>query len=249
MLAAGRALNLPPIIGHRGAAGLAPENTLAAMRAASRAGAGWVEFDVRLSRDRECVVFHDSSLERICGRRALVSRTSLAELRRCDAGNWFSPEFSGETVPGLGDTLALLRDLGLGANVELKPCGRRNGALAAAIVADLRRHRGPNDPAVLISSFSPALLQRVRQADRNVPLGLLLKPRRRAWRRIARALDCVSIHCSERGLKAGDVQAIKAAGLAAVVYTVNDPARGRELRSWGVNSLITDRPDVLAAAI
>ncbi|MFQ5764458.1 MAG: glycerophosphodiester phosphodiesterase, partial [Rhodospirillales bacterium] len=73
--AAGWRLRLPPVIGHRGAAGLAPENTLAAMRAAGQAGAGWVEFDVRLSRDLECMVIHDATLARTTGRRAPVSRT------------------------------------------------------------------------------------------------------------------------------------------------------------------------------
>ncbi len=247
--AAGSRLRLPPVIGHRGAAGLAPENTLAAMRAAGRAGARWVEFDVRLSRDLECVVVHDTTLERTTGRRASVSRTRSADMRRMDAGSWFSSAYSGETIPRLGDALALLSSLGLGANVELKPCGRRNRALVTAMLATIRRSRCPGDPPVLISSFSPALLQAVRRRDPAMPLGLLLKARwRRDWRRIAHRLGCVSVHCAERGLTAGAVQHIRSAGFAVAAYTVNDPARARELRSWGVDSLISDVPDVLVAA-
>lgn len=243
-------LRLPPVIGHRGAAGLAPENTLAAMRAARRAGARWVEFDTRLSRDRECVVIHDATLERTAGRRAAVSRLSLDELRRCDAGSWFSPEFTGEPVPGLANTLALLSDLGLGANVEIKPCGRRNGALAAALVRTLAAVRRSGSPPLLVSSFSPALLRAVRRHDKALPLGLLLRRRwRRDWRSLAGKLGCISIHCAEHGLDADKVRRVRAAGYAVVVYTVNDPARARELLSWGADSLISDVPDRLLAAI
>lgn len=242
-------LRLPSVIGHRGAAGLAPENTLAAMRAAGRAGAGWVEIDVRLSRDHECVVVHDANLERTTGRRARVSRTRSADMGRMDAGSWFSSAYSGETIPGLGDALALLSSLGLGANVELKRCGRLNRALVAATLATISRRGRPGDPPLLISSFSPTMLQAVRRRDPAMPLGLLLRARRRRdWRRIAHRLGCVSVHCAERGLTADAVQRIRSAGFAVAAYIVNDPARARELRSWGVGSLISDVPDVLVAA-
>lgn len=242
-------MHLPPVIGHRGAAGLAPENTLAGFRAAQRAGVAWVEFDVRLSRDRQCVVIHDAGLERTTGRRAPVSRTDLADMRGYDAGSRFSPEFAGEGVPGLDDTLKLLATLGLGANLELKPCGRRNPALVAALMETLSR-RGRGAPPVLVSSFSPALLRAVRRCDARLPLGLLLKRRRRpGWRRIARALGCLSIHCADQGLSADAVRLIRADGFAVAAYTVNDAGRGQELRGWGVDALISDMPDLLLASI
>lgn len=244
-----RRLQLPAVIGHRGAAGLAPENTLAAIHAARRAGAGWVELDVRLSRDFECVVIHDANLLRTTGYRANVSRTALAQIRQLDAGSWFSPAFAGEAVPSLADTLTLVSRLALGANIELKSCGRRNPALVAAVLATLARRGADGAPPVLISSFSPALLKAVRRRDPLVPLGLLLRRRRRPdWRRIARALGCVSIHCAEQALTPATVRSIKAAGFAVVAYTVNDPARGRELWSWGVDSLISGSPQSVTAA-
>ncbi len=243
-------LRLPPVIGHRGAAGLAPENTLAALRAAKRAGASWVEFDIRLSRDRECVVIHDRTLERIAGRPTPVSRMGLDELRRCGAGSWFSAQFADERIPGLGDVLALACGLGLGVNIELKPCGLRNHALVAALLRTLSSDRRCESLPVLISSFSPALLSAVRRRDKAMPLGLLLRRRWRCdWRAVARSLGCFSLHCAERGLEAGQVQRIREAGHAVVVYIVNDAARGHELLSWGVTSLISDVPDRLLAAV
>jgi len=241
---------LPRVIGHRGAASLAPENTLAAMRAAHDAGALWVEFDVRLSRDRECVVIHDATLQRTAGRRAAVSRLPLEALRHCDAGGWFSPNFAGEPVPSLAEALALLSELGMGANVELKSCGRRNEALVDAVLRTLAAVCRAGVPPVLVSSFSPALLRAVRRRDRVLPLGLLLERRwRRDWRAVARELGCFSVHCADRDLRAGDVAGIKSAGYAAVVYTVDDPERARELLSWGVDSMICDGPGRILAAI
>lgn len=249
MSPAARRPRLPPVIGHRGAAAIAPENTLAGFRAARRAGARWVEFDVRLSRDGKGVVIHDATLERTTGRPAPVARTSLADIRACDAGSRFSPDFAGEAVPGLDETLSVLSTLGLGANIELKSCGRRNRALVAEVIEALARRRHA-PPPVLISSFSPAMLRAVRGRDPHVPLGLLLKRRRRRdWRRLARALGCCSVHCAERGLSRDVVEGIRQAGFAVVVYTVNDPARARELRAWGVDALISDTPGALLAAL
>jgi glycerophosphoryl diester phosphodiesterase len=243
---------LPPVIGHRGAAGLAPENTLAGFRAAHAAGAGWVEFDVRLSRDRRCVVIHDATTERISARKARVSRQSLDQLRALDAGGWFGPAFAGEKVPELGEALDVLAELGLGANIELKPIGRLGRTLAETTVDIIRRrHHAPPGaaiPDVLVSSFSPAILGAVRDADRHIPRGLLMRSLRPDWRYRLRALGCASIHCAEKALTRPVVEAIKAQGVALVAFTVSDAATARRLWSWGVDAVITGVPDVLIKA-
>lgn len=241
---------LPPVIGHRGAAQLAPENTLAGFRAAHAAGARWVEFDVRLSRDRRCVVIHDVTIERISGRKARVSRQSLDQLRALDAGGWFDPAFAGEAVPELGEALDFLAGLGLGANIELKSIGRLGRVLAEATVDIVHRHRRrlPACPDVLVSSFSPALLGAVREADRHIPLGLLMRSPRPDWRYRLRALGCTSIHCAERVLTRPLIAALKAADVTLVAFTVDDPATARRLWSWGVDAIISGAPGALLAA-
>ena len=109
---------LPPVIGHRGAAGSAPENTVAGFRKAKALGCRWVEFDVRLTADDEPVVLHDDRLARTTDGRGRVSGLRLAAIRRCDAGAWFHPSFAGERVPRLEEALAVIWDLGLGANIS-----------------------------------------------------------------------------------------------------------------------------------
>jgi len=118
-------LNLPPVIGHRGTANLAPENTLAGIRRAQEEGAGWVEFDVKLTSDGIPILMHDDRLGRTTNGKGKVALASLKDIQALDAGSWFAPEFAGERVPTLRATLELCIELGLGINVELKPCPGR----------------------------------------------------------------------------------------------------------------------------
>ena len=112
-------------MGHRGAAALAPENTLAAVRAAARAGLSWVELDVRLTRNGHPVLSHDATLARAAGRRWPIALASLEKLRSADVGG-------GERLPTLGEAIALCADLGLGVNIELKRApGRERSVLEA----------------------------------------------------------------------------------------------------------------------
>src|SRR6185437_12837650 len=112
---------LPSVIGHRGAASSAPENTLGGMRRAHALGIRWVEFDVRLSGDGHCILLHDDAVDRTTDGTGEAAALDFAALRRLDAGSWFSPDFAGERIPTLEETVALLGVLGLGANVEIKP--------------------------------------------------------------------------------------------------------------------------------
>ena len=101
---------LPKVMGHRGAAGLAPENTLSSIRKAAEVGVSWIEFDVKLTADNMPVIFHDDSLNRTAGRDGLMAETSADEALRLDAGSWFSMDFAGERVPSLFATLDLAQD-------------------------------------------------------------------------------------------------------------------------------------------
>lgn len=243
------ALALPRVIGHRGAAAIAPENTLAGLRAAHEAGASWVEFDVRLSADDVAVLIHDPTLERVAGRKARVAELSAAELAVIDVGGRFSPRFSGEGVPALGDALALCATLGLGANIEMKWCGARSPALARAVAAAVdAAWRAYGGPAVLVSSFRPALLRALAAADARIPRGLLMERPGAGWRTRLREVAPSAVICGAKSLTPPRTTALKAAGLPLAVYTVNDPARAAALFGWGVDAVITDDPAKIVAA-
>jgi len=206
---------LPRVMGHRGAAAAAPENTLASLRTAVAMGMTWVEFDVMLSGDGVPVLFHDDNLKRITGRKAAMARTPFAELARLEAGAWFAPGFIGEPIPSLEQALALAVELDFRPNIEIKPTPRRDVATAVAVAETIARCWPEDRPGPMISSFS-------RKA-----LG------------IARGLR----------LRAKSAAKVKRAGYQLAAFTVNDPKKAQRLIRFGVDCIITDRPDVIAEAL
>lgn len=240
---------LPRLIGHRGAASLAPENTLAGFRKAAEAGVRWVEFDVRLAGDGRCILLHDDTLERTTSGRGRADLLGFEELRRLDAGAWFGPGFAGERIPSLEEAIELLAELGLGANVELKP-GPGAEAATGKAVAEMLRARWPKSlPTPLVSSFKEAALAAFRDAAPEVPRGLLFSAVPADWRARAESLGCVTIHCNQNRLTRSQAREIIEAGFPILAYTVNDPARAEELWGWGVATMITDCPDRLLAVM
>jgi len=239
-----QSIALPPVIGHRGAAARAPENTLAGLRRAKALGCSWVEFDVRLTGDGVPVLCHDPRLDRTTDGRGLVSARSFADIRDCDAGASFAPEFAGERVPPLDEALALAAELELGVNIEIKAERGRDYATAAAVAATVRR-LGDNAPSLLVSSFQAAAVAAIRTLAPQLLRGILFRLVPRGWIETARRLGCAVIGADHRRLWRGRVAAIRAAGYPLMAYTVNDPARARLLYAWGVTSVFSDVPDII----
>ena len=236
---------LPPVIGHRGAAAYAPENTLAGLRRAKALGCSWVEFDVRLTADNQPVLLHDNRLERTTDGRGRVSAMSLAAVRRHDAGQWFHSSFAGERVPTLEEALMLLAELGLGANVELK-AARGKEAVTGAVVAELLARTWPADPAhLLISSFQRAALAAARDRAPHIARGILFRRVPKDWRKLAAGLGCLTVHADQQRLRSAVLSEIRRAGYSLLAYTVNDPERAKILFDFGVKSVFSDVPDRL----
>ena len=163
-------LQIPQIIGHRGACAYAPENTLASIRKAAAQGARWVEFDVRLTREGDLVLMHDEDVKRTTNGKGRVVELTLAELGALDAGAWFGGAFAGECVPGLAETIALLRELGLGANIEIKTGKPEARATAEALARILAAHWRAAAPP-LISSFDVQALEAMQATEIRVADG------------------------------------------------------------------------------
>jgi glycerophosphoryl diester phosphodiesterase len=235
---------LARVIGHRGAAARAPENTLAGLRRAKELGCAWVEFDVRLTSDGALVLCHDGRLERTTTGHGRVSAQTLAAIRRRDAGSWFAPEFAGEIVPTLDEALLLAAQLGLSVNIEIKADRGRAAATGTAVAARLNRSDG-RLPIVLVSSFLRPALAALRDLAPDIPRGLLLRIVPRRWRAIAKGFGCATINTDHRRLDPELVAEIRGAGYPLLAYTVNDPQRAQALFSWGVTSVFTDVPDII----
>jgi len=237
----------PRIIGHRGAALSAPENTLAGLRAAAALRIGWVEFDVRLTRDGRAILLHDETLDRTTTGRGSASTLSFEEIRRFDAGAWFGPDFRGERVPSLEETIELLAELGLGAVVELKPAPGAETATGRAVAALVAERWPAALPAPLLSSFKPEALAAARAAAPQLQRALLVGAVPRRWREQVAALECGLLHVDQRRLDRAALAELIGAGLAVFAYTVNLPERAQELFSWGVDAVFSDCPDRVVA--
>lgn len=243
-------VDLPTTIAHRGLSGRAPENTLAAVRAAHEAGCRWVELDVQLLGDATPVIWHDAGLRRCSSGRGRLQRLDIAGARQLDVGRWFGAEFAGERMATLDEMLALIAELDMGLNLELKVCrGRDAEALAEAATPPALAALGAD--RLIVSSFStPALdaLRRIQPDPERLRLGILYEKPPRQWPDEATRLSAYSLHVDWRRLKPATARTIAASPYRLLCYTVNDPLVFARLREWGIASAISDDPPRLLDA-
>jgi glycerophosphoryl diester phosphodiesterase len=207
---------LPSVIGHRGAAECAPENTLAGLRKAKELDCRWVEFDVRLTADGQLILLHDERLERTTDGRGKVALMPLHRVRRYDAGCRFGDDYRGERIPTLAEAIGVLSELGIGANIELKAARGRATETGAATAALLSRMWPRDLPAPLISSFLEEALSASRACDPSIATGLLFRAVPGNWRVRAERLGCATIHADHHRLHPTLVAEIREAGYALV---------------------------------
>jgi glycerophosphoryl diester phosphodiesterase len=229
------------VVGHRGAAGHAPENTIAGLRAAVALGVQWVEVDAKLTKDGAVILMHDDTLERTTNGQGRVADCTLAEIRTLDAGGWFEWRFGGERVPTLQEALVVLDVAGLRAIVEVKPSPGWEAETGRAVAALLDQQDGGHQ----LSSFAVESLLAASDTAPGVPRALLVEAVPDDWERQLRELDCIALHADQKQLDAAIVARVTKAGIPLLAYTVNDAARACELWSWGVDAVFSDFPDRL----
>jgi glycerophosphoryl diester phosphodiesterase len=223
----------PRIVAHRGGGSLAPENTLAAIRMGASLGFRAVEFDVMLAGDGTPVLIHDETTERTTGVKGEVALLPYSRLMTLDAGK-------GEKIPRFQDAAELCRQLGLWANVEIKPA-QGHERVTGETVARMARGlwRGADLPPVL-SSFSTVALEAALGAAPELPRGYLVDDVPPDWQSSAEALRCVAMHCNHRKLTQYKAETIRSAGYALLCWTVNDAESARRVVEWGADCLVTD---------
>jgi glycerophosphoryl diester phosphodiesterase len=197
------------------------------------------------------VVMHDPYLGRTVAGSGNVFDYDAPELLAMDAGSWFSRQFAGEPVPLFVEYAQYCKAHGVWMNIELKPAPGYDidtGAVVARITAGMFADQiaaGQWDRVPLLSSFSHDALESARELAPQVPRAYLMSELPPDWERRAREVEVVAIHANHRHLTREQAAAVKGAGLALFCYTVNDPARARELVSWGVDAFCTDRIDLI----
>ena len=232
-------------IAHRGASGVAPPNTLAAFEKAVELGADGIEFDVHLSADGVPVVIHDFTVDGTTDGSGRVANLTLAQLKQLDAGSSFDPAFADQRIPTLKEVLETFGSRLL-LNIELKSFNLSDNGLEQAVIAQIRQH--DLNSRAIISSFNPVSLRRVKKIAPHIPVGLLYAlnlplPLRLAW--LAPLFPHEARHPERTMVNARYVAWARRHGYRVNVWTVNDPDEMCRLVGLGVDSIITDVPDVL----
>jgi glycerophosphoryl diester phosphodiesterase len=233
----------PLWIAHRGAGKLAPENTLAAFRIGALHGHRAFECDVKLSADGVPFLLHDDTLERTTNGQGVAGERSWGELARLDAGSWHSAAFAGEPIASFEAIAAFCTANALLLDLEIKPnpgTEEETGRVVAQWVHKLCR------APVLLSSFKTQALLGARARAPELPRALLLDTLWPGCMEMAATLDCVAIITDHKLMDATLLGRIHTAGRRALVYTVNDAARARELIAIGIDGIVTDAVDVLS---
>ena len=226
----------PRIVAHRGGGALAPENTLGAIRLGASMGFKGVEFDVMLAGDGTPVVIHDETIDRTTNGKGRVPSMSYAELSAFVSGN-------GERIPTYESVAKLCLELGVWANVEIKPAKgheRATGEAVARMTKELWKS-APVQP--LLSSFSMEALAAAQEAAPDLARGGLCDKLPEGWRGILKQLGCRAVHCNYQSLNGKLAADIHEAGYAILLWTVNDVAEARRLLAVGADCLVTDALD------
>ena len=232
------------VIAHRGFSGAAPENTLAAVRAAIKVGADMVELDVTLTSDGQVVVIHDETLDRTTNGSGRVSDFSLAELQQLDAGSWFAPRFAGERIPTLDAVLDEVEGRIL-LNVEIKSEAVVRG-IVTKVASAIQRQGMINQ--VVVSSFSPKALQEMHSEAPKIRTAVLYNTKFHKGQdavEIVKDLGASVFNIKRQRLTKKMQRRCQKLEIPIGIYTVNDPRRMRRLVKKGINAIFTDHPDRL----
>jgi glycerophosphoryl diester phosphodiesterase len=245
---------------HRGGAGLAPENTLAAVGHALRLGVDVIELDLHVSADGTIVVIHDAGLQRTTNGRGFVRSTPLADLKQLDAGAWFNPRFAGERIPTLQEVLDVIRlagDTYVRLNLETKydsdgpppPADFEESLLRLLRQAGWQRR-------VIIESFHYPSLERIKALDPTIKTAALRSPLSPVFDSVRFVRGAHADIYSPGSLLVNPlvVGSLHRAGIPVVPWTVNRPTAMKFVLGMGIGSLpgdgiMTDYPDRLIGVL
>lgn len=231
---------------HRGFSARAPENSMAAFKLALDAGAEGIETDVQISRDGILVLSHDEELGRCVQGSGSISNFSWEELQSMDCGSHYSPEYSKETLPRLEELLDLIRPSNLELNLEIKTGFPFIPGLEERLLEVLKAY-GLKDRCIL-SSFNHCSLQKLRELDEDVKLGvlsasLLLRP----WKYI-QELGAQAYHPHYRALLPEHCKMLKERGIEVNPYTVDGEENLQRILSMQPDHIICNDPAVALSA-
>ena len=237
------------IISHRGANRYAPQNTLPAFQKAFELGTDGIETDVHLTRDGVPVICHNYTIDGLSNGKGAIREMTLEQFKSYDFGFYFSDKFTDTSAPTLEELLALCRDYDFEIlNIELKP-SKENDFSVVKKTIDMVKEYGLYDK-LLISSFSVHMLIEAQKQDRTCKTAFLYSPEKKDFHRVgrrvekfAREINASALHPNEMLVSRQSVERAHNEGLVVNAWTVNRKSNILRLAEYGVDGLITNKPD------
>jgi glycerophosphoryl diester phosphodiesterase len=226
------------ITAHRGASGLAPENTLSAIRKAMEIGSDYAEIDIHLSQDCDFVLLHDDTLDRTTNGNGYVWNYPVAVLKKLDAGSWFSPFYKNETMPTLSEVIQLVQGR-MKLNIEIKITPFKHDS-AEKLIQLIQAFHFANQ--CIITSFDQKTIEQIHACAPYLTTGLILNQRpsdsifKNTWKLFSINYKFVNSHLVQRAV---------AVQKEIHVWTVNEINEMERCISLDVHSIITNYPNRL----
>lgn len=230
------------ILAHRGASGVAPENTMVAFKKALDMGSHGLETDVQMTKDGVLILCHDETVDRTTHGKGFIKDFTLEELRKLDAGIKFSEEFKGERIPTLEELLQLISGQDIILNLELKSGPIFYPDIEAKVLEMLYKYNYIENS--VISSFNHYSLVEVRKLDPDIKIGVLYMAGLYEPWKYAKDLGANAIHPYLYSVAPEIVLGAKLNGVPIAVFTVDEPSMIRKFVSADVEQIITNYPDV-----
>jgi glycerophosphoryl diester phosphodiesterase len=229
------------IYAHRGASKTCPENTMCAFKKAQEVGAEGIELDVQLSKDNIPVIIHDEQLKRTTNGAGFVKDFTLKELKKLDAGSWFSSQFKDERIPTLEEVLKWIKNTNIELNIELKNNIIDYEGMEKIVYGLAKKY--DMEKRVIYSSFNHESLQKLLKIDRSLQIAPLQSARMVEPWEYAKKLGATSMHIRFTSLSANTIKSFHKQGLKVRTYTVNRTFWMRRFFFWKVDALMTDYPE------
>ncbi|KOR24315.1 glycerophosphodiester phosphodiesterase [Clostridium sp. FAM 1755] len=229
------------ILAHRGASAYAPENTMVAFKKAIDMNADGIELDVHLSKDGHIVIIHDEKVDRTTNGKGEVKDFTLDELKKLDAGFWFSDKYEGERIPTLEELLKLINNTNIYLNIEIKAGYRIYPNIEEKVIDMIEKYKILD--RVIISSFDHYSLVRVKEINLNIKTGMLYEAALYEPWDYARSIKVEALHPNYITLTKEFIDKANINNLQINPYTVNDENDMERLIKSKVTSVITNYPD------
>ena len=244
------------IIGHKGAAGYAPENTLASLQIAMDMGVDMIEIDVHMTKDGHVVVFHDEDVSRTTNGTGKIHELTLAEVKELDAGSWFSPEFAGERVPTLHEAIELVHG-NADILIDIKSKGHEFYDNFAEVIVDIIDERQDNKEWCIVQSYEQEYLEHAYARDSTIQMKKLMMGEDESMlfsfylnsksfmtnRNKHHFFETINPHYTT--LSQRRIFRLHARGYNVHTYVVNEHDDMIKMLNMAVDGIITDYPDRL----